>query len=476
MEACSRHENDNEKNLKRMWFSKPTRSRTVWLLILMCCLQSTLYLRNINTSEILSQKPLLEVSSNLIETGAGDNLSFDSPFILVPKKTNIFKQQSESNSINKEGMGILSPENPYRVTSKAIPSLSIKTLQVSNSNDAETEGTMFSNDHLIISTKTSSLVHRNVPQFNASYTCHNGNQTVVLPTFPHFIIAGAQKAATTAISKIISEVPNILRTVKPEGHVWDSIKNAETWTSDQRCQFLQFYFREWDADLVKTNTILYEKTPRLIALNHTPKLINLLLPRKPKIIVILRNPIDRMYSMFAMDYRRYEKNRVVSFEAYMKRGIKYLIKKEALQVPSYSNEKEWHQEDFQVGKPLKNYANVLANGLARGFYAKQIESYMEFFPINVSLKVICYEHFVRNKMEVLQDLVEFIGGPSSFKFEQKRFDEDLGPGSKGKKRKQKQILVPPMTNRTNIYLKHLYKPFNDELADLLGESWRGVWD
>ena len=98
-------------------------------------------------------------------------------------------------------------------------------------------------------------------------------------------------------------MPNILRTVKPEGHVWDRIKNAETWTSDQRCQFLQFYFREWDADLVKTNTILYEKTPRLIALNHTPKLINLLLPRKPKIIVILRNPIDRMYSMFAMDYR-----------------------------------------------------------------------------------------------------------------------------------------------------------------------------
>ena len=92
---------------------------------------------------------------------------------------------------------------------------------------------------------------------------------------------------------------------------------------------------------------------------------------------------------------------------------------------------------------------------------------MKVFKIDEMLKVIRFENFDKNKAAVLQDLVNFVGGPSSCNFSEILLNKELGPG--------KKKLIPPMTNETKIYLKHLYKPFNDELANLLGDSWRDVW-
>lgn len=57
------------------------------------------------------------------------------------------------------------------------------------------------------------------------------------------------------------------------------------------------------------------------------------------------------------------------------------------------------------------------------------------------------------------------------------FAQNLGPLNRRNRTKTKVRPTPdPLPNRTREYLHRFFKPYNDELADLLGEEWRGVWD
>jgi len=134
--------------------------------------------------------------------------------------------------------------------------------------------------------------------------------------------------------------------------------------------------------------------------------------------------------------------------------------------PLMGNASEWNASDFAVGTPnrRRNYLVVVA----RGFYAGQVKGYMEYFPLGTSLQVLRYEHFIENKNLFMNELLEFVGA-ASYNFKAYQLEKQLGPH-------KVRTWYPPMNNRTRTYLVHLYKPFNDELADLLGEDWRGVWD
>jgi hypothetical protein len=95
---------------------------------------------------------------------------------------------------------------------------------------------------------------------------------------------------------------------------------------------------------------------------------------------------------------------------------------------------------------------------------------MEHFTLGESLKIIRYEVFKQNTTAVLQEIFEFMGAPPhGIKKEELETCYSL-------RKNQQNKTVPPLTNETKAYLERFYKPYNDELADLLGEDWRGVWD
>jgi len=342
----------------------------------------------------------------------------------------------------------------------------------SNTTDAGTNESHQSNttDAGTTESLSSSINNNTLQQSNAYYSCEYGNTTVTLPKYPHFIIAGVQKAGTTAISTALGDVNNFLSTNGREAHFWDRFTRLPK-TSDKRCSYLLRYFNKWNSKRIQSDTIFFEKTPSLIAISAVPRNIVSLLPHKPKIIILLRDPVDRFYSHYKMTWRNSGINRPTfpSVEEYMKTALQTLNKNH-LHAPPYSNvTTDWNQTDFTVGIPLNNHCGKINHGIDRGFYADQIKRFMKYFPIGESLKVIHYENFNVNKVAVLNDILKFIGVPSH-EFDMKKLDTNLGPIQKV------NSWFPPITNETRTYLKHVYKPFNDELANLLGESWRGVWD
>ena len=324
------------------------------------------------------------------------------------------------------------------------------------------------------------------------FNCVLKNGTKVdVPAFPHFIIAGAQKGGTTAISKLLTLVPGLLRSKDFEPQYWSyRIPHRREWSLlSNRCAAIFRYLRFFNVKkMVLPGMVVYEKTPVLLAMPHAAKTIRTVLdPHLPKIIVILRDPVDRFYSHYKMEAAiHHKRNRTFppmttlindELREYHAQGFltnfsllsndTLLLPPPAVLPPSISP----HRDQVQA-LHLKVYKKFLA----RGFYANQLKAYMEYFPLGTHLKVIHYERFIEDKGTTLNEILDFVGVPSTLipQWNQSLLDKNLSPF---KKLSDPAVFQPEsMTNETRTYLRALYAPFNDELEDLLGEEWHGVWN
>ena len=309
-------------------------------------------------------------------------------------------------------------------------------------------------------------------------TMRNGTK-VDVPAFPHFIIAGAQKGGTTAISKLLTVVPGLLRSTVFEPHFWSyRLHHPKEWSLPNRCAAIFRYLRFFKVKRIVPGILVYEKTPVLLAMPYAARTIrNVLDPHVPKIIVILRDPVDRFYSEYKMEAElQYRKNQTLP-------PMTTLINKEIggyqdqgflTDFPLLSND----TSTLALISPNRDqvqslHLDVYKAFLARGFYAKQLKAYLEYFPLGTHLKVVHYETFNEDKATTLNEILEFVGA-EPIQWNQSLLDTNLGPL---KKRSDPTIFQPePITNETRAYLRALYAPFNDELADLLGDEWQGVWN
>lgn len=136
-----------------------------------------------------------------------------------------------------------------------------------------------------------------------------------------------------------------------------------------------------------------------------------------------------------------------------------------------NNGTDFNQSHFAIGPRANGLVEFRRNNIARGFYALQLRDYIEYFPFGSFLKAYRYEYFLMNKQAVMNNLADFVGAPR-YNFSEAELSMQMGPLQSLKTDQE----YPQMDDMTRAYLKLLYKPFNDKLADLLGEDWRGVWD
>lgn len=325
--------------------------------------------------------------------------------------------------------------------------------------------------------RRSSVVARKHPHGNV--TCPWKNSTWSFPAFPRFIIIGAQKAGTTAIVKLLRKIPNILGSKLDEAHFFDwKFPKNKYFSPNEKCQLLHRYLDKFDFQKISPETIVFEKTPAYMAATEKARSMRALLdPYPPKIVVILRNPVDRYYSWYKMDWQHSGKrNEYPSVETSVKIASKYLRRGSVVRAPPMidflsNNGTDFNQSHFAIGPRANGLVEFRRNNIARGFYALQLRDYIEYFPLGSFLKAYRYEYFLMNKQAVMNNLADFVGAPR-YNFSEAELSMQMGPLQSLKTDQE----YPQMDDMTRAYLKLLYKPFNDKLADLLGEDWRGVWD
>jgi len=335
-----------------------------------------------------------------------------------------------------------------------------------------------------------------------NHTCSVNGKRLSFPTVPQFIIAGAQKSGTTALFEFLNEHPDIQGSLTPEAHFFDwyypsdDISRHE-WLAakslpdplpadDLLCAIQKAYSENFNVTL--PDKLYFEKSPSYLFLTKIPSAIASTCFWKPKIVVILRNPIDRAIAHYRMHVRTYGR----SFEDFVLEEVDHMrhIGLSTAPLPTH-----WNLDPNDPGFAIpalsskamsedlhwKHYRKMFSNNyLQRGMYITQLEHWLPYFPLakgagdedggpeheeGASLLVLNYEQFKLDPAPTFARLLRFVGAPP--------FVPAKGFGTVHNSHEYRGDQMLPETRR---YLKALFRPYNQFLADKLGEDWRGVWD
>lgn len=271
------------------------------------------------------------------------------------------------------------------------------------------------------------------------------------------------------------------------------------------CKLLLVLFRScWIPGYPHTYLFFHSLIPKYHYLRLRPSIphaIDLLCPHKPKILVTLRNPVERAYSQYSMLSQK--GNRFLpntTFEQAIETEVDHLIQRGLLKEGTLSlSEYEQRRNELDVDNmgslspinlrdiSLEEYAKVASNVLMinetasgeitdsgyfphllfRGMYALQLVPWVKKFGQDERMMILRIEEFAgddANQTEVEEKILLFAGLTSPVLKERERQVKANG------------FTKSKMNPMTKEYLNWLYQPFNDLLPTLLGEEWRGVWD
>ncbi len=218
---------------------------------------------------------------------------------------------------------------------------------------------------------------------------------------PNFFIVGAPRCGTTALQKILSSHPDVFMSPIKEPHYFSTDFKIENFALDYRekslCdltsyleqpvlkelhlahtpnyhQYIQLY-RE-----VKVHKAIGEASSGYLYSSEAAQNIQKSNPNA-RIIMILRNPVDRAYSHYIMDKAS---GRVL--ENSFAKAVKN----------DYSNpSKAWGEKHLYV---------------ELGMYYEQVCRYQEMFPKN-QIKTILYDDWIRDNEKILVEVCNFLEIP-----------------------------------------------------------------
>ena len=194
--------------------------------------------------------------------------------------------------------------------------------------------------------------------------------------FPHtrivdFIIMGTQKGGTTALSLNISKHPDIYINNNKDPAISEVHFFDINWYKGKEWYKKQFNY---------SYKMVGEKTPELMYLDYTFPMIQSLNPYV-KIILILRNPIDRAYSAWKHVSSKFDETR--SFEEAVNDELKNKLSENKT---FYTSQKQY---------------------LQRGLYYKQIDNILKWFSKD-NLLILINEEVIKNMDEQYNKVYQFL--------------------------------------------------------------------
>jgi hypothetical protein len=245
---------------------------------------------------------------------------------------------------------------------------------------------------------------------------------------PDFVIIGAQRGGTTSLHAYLRAHPQIILPATKELH----------YLTDRFGRGREWYLGQFPSPLA-AGLLTGEATPYAMFHPLAPGRLRAVAPRA-KLIVLLRDPVDRAYSHYLMERARGDE--ALEFAAALAAEPTRLAREEARLVadPEY------------VSWPHKH-----ASYLARGDYTPQLERWFACFPRHQIL-ILRSEDFYRQTAGTFADITAFLG-----------LDPDTSIPFVVHNRAEGSPLDPTLRDRLRTY----FAPKNAALAALLG--WDPSW-
>jgi hypothetical protein len=207
-----------------------------------------------------------------------------------------------------------------------------------------------------------------------------GSEPDALPvTAPDFVIIGTQRGGTTSLHAYLSAHPQVKAPAKKELH----------FLTDRFERGLDWYLDQFPV-LLPSGAITGEATPYALFHPLAPERLRQIAPHA-KLIVLLRNPVDRAYSHYLLERSRgFEP---LDFAAALDAEADRLTGEEVriMRDPAYVSEAHKH-----------------ASYLARGDYAPQLERWLAHVP-REQLLVLRSEDLYERPAETTAQVAAFLG-------------------------------------------------------------------
>ena len=252
---------------------------------------------------------------------------------------------------------------------------------------------------------------------------------------PDFLVIGAKRCGTTSLFYHLPEHPCISKSPHDNmGFFNDNFHLGINW-------YKSFFPTIFTRNKIKSkfgDFLAFDVTTKYMEEESTANNVYQTKPNT-KIIIILRNPVDRAYSQYHLNVRQTAESR--SFEDAMEENMNEL-------------NKESH-ERYEIKPKFSAEGN---NYLKKGLYAQQLRHWLNIFPME-SMLILSTEEFESNQQIIYNKIFKFL---NISQFEVKNTE------------KMEKGIYPPMKSETRNLLLDYFRPYNRELFELINMEF--YWD
>ncbi|NIP61655.1 MAG: sulfotransferase [Nitrosopumilaceae archaeon] len=271
---------------------------------------------------------------------------------------------------------------------------------------------------------------------------------------PNFMIIGSPKCGTTSLYHYLCQHPNILPAITKETYFFNGYYSKnKNWYK----MFFPNKFSIMQNEKRKGITLTGEATPSYLSHPLVPKRVFDFIPNC-KLIVILRNPIDRAYSHYHNNLRNGVETE--SFE--------FAIEHESERINDMSyeinSEKKQEKNDETFIEHLKKLLNFrvqnfqLYSYLSDGIYVRSLKRWMKIFPKEQFL-ILETSELKKKSNRITNTVFDFLG-----------LSEFNIPDLSIKQKTTRNTMNPD----TRKKLKKIFEPHNEELFKFIGKDFH--WD
>jgi len=312
---------------------------------------------------------------------------------------------------------------------------------------------------------------------------------------PYFFLAGFPKSATTTIHDVLSQHPSIVGPRDKEPHWWTralALKHRKNFSPEYiPISFMSYlvFFRAIAREMEEPefdDVITYDGSQSTIWDSNfyvdgqdfcaMPAVMNQLLP-SAKFILVMRNPVTRLYSHFIYSCMLRYGYQVQKWPRDIRRGTAALfhskVEQEIVQFNSClenasafecSSIRTSHTEGPEVDYEGTRASSMVWHRLSLGMYVVHIKKWLQFYPLKNFL-FLRMEDFGERPRIVLANITNFLGVQRSYGAMARllRLHKNTRPTQ-----------VQSMSQKTVALLQKFYHPYNQELATLLNDS-RFLW-
>tara|TARA_B100001146_G_C16177541_1_gene433083 strand:- start:1139 stop:1978 length:840 start_codon:yes stop_codon:yes gene_type:complete len=271
---------------------------------------------------------------------------------------------------------------------------------------------------------------------------------------PSFLIIGGSRSGTTSLFAHLIEHPNIIPGSMKEVYFFQYFTNNKT-------SFYRSHF-----PIKRKNLITCESTSNYFVHPLIPARVHKLLP-SVKLIVVLRNPVERAYSEF---------HYTVTLGSELTENFEDVIKSELKRIEIGNKKPELKIENT-------NYKHFTFSHLRDGLYAQHLERWLKFFS-KEQLLVLHTKDLYTNLDQTLAETFEFLNLPKyqiENRIEKNKIDK-IRPLAGHEQNVYKNIdsktrtlfnvqNYPEMKPETRKFLQDFFRPHNEKLFKMIGKRF-----